>query len=225
MDLTGAALFASAAAADCENTNDIPTPGCRLDPGPSRWIYTIKKIDSVHVFTCRNCGGGDRVRVAIYRPFGDVSLSLNRTVTCMVLKANDRRTSCPCHDKFRGPRSDYVRQGYYNPMYSNNTANNSPDSGEVSKIVPSVSVEIHDLSQPIPEKSPLSKKEDIPNPKMARQPRGPRPTVSNSVYVTLGSEVHEQMFRSNGQSDTKPPVLSSQTSLVLIYRPSEGMKG
>ncbi|GFU93239.1 hypothetical protein TNCV_4217651 [Trichonephila clavipes] len=23
---------------------------------------------------------------------------LNRTVTCMVLKANDRRTSCPCHD-------------------------------------------------------------------------------------------------------------------------------
>ncbi|GFV62783.1 uncharacterized protein TNCV_2316961 [Trichonephila clavipes] len=61
-------------------------------------------------FTCRNCGGGDRGRVAIYRPFGEVSLSLNRTVTCLVLKANDRRTSCPCHDEFRGPRSDYVRQ-------------------------------------------------------------------------------------------------------------------
>ncbi|GFW10957.1 uncharacterized protein TNCV_4459321 [Trichonephila clavipes] len=60
--------------------------------------------------TCRNCGGGDRGRVAIYRPFGEISLSLNRTVTCMVLKANDRRTSCPCHDEFRGPRSDYVRQ-------------------------------------------------------------------------------------------------------------------
>ncbi|GFT85602.1 hypothetical protein TNCV_4253221 [Trichonephila clavipes] len=28
----------------------------------------------------------------------------------MVLKDNDRRTSCPCHDEFRGPRSDYVRQ-------------------------------------------------------------------------------------------------------------------
>ncbi|GFU86757.1 hypothetical protein TNCV_4541471 [Trichonephila clavipes] len=28
----------------------------------------------------------------------------------MMLKANDRRTSCPCHDEFRGPRSDYVRQ-------------------------------------------------------------------------------------------------------------------
>ncbi|GFX69525.1 uncharacterized protein TNCV_1768961 [Trichonephila clavipes] len=63
----------------------------------------------MHVFTCRNCGGGDRGRVAIYRPFGEVSLSLNRTVTCMVLKANDRRTSCPRHDEFRGPRSDYVR--------------------------------------------------------------------------------------------------------------------
>ncbi|GFX30432.1 uncharacterized protein TNCV_3460831 [Trichonephila clavipes] len=65
---------------------------------------------SAHGFTCRNCGGGDRGRVVIYRPFGEVSLSLNRTVTCMVLKANDRRTSCPCHDEFRGPRSDYVRQ-------------------------------------------------------------------------------------------------------------------
>ncbi|GFV52020.1 transposable element Tc3 transposase [Trichonephila clavipes] len=46
-------------------------------------------------------GGGDR----IYRPFGKVSLSLNRTVTCMVLKAPYRH--CPCHDEFRGPRSDY----------------------------------------------------------------------------------------------------------------------
>ncbi|GFV76319.1 hypothetical protein TNCV_4412981 [Trichonephila clavipes] len=27
-------------------------------------------------FTCRNCGGGDRGRVAIYRPFWEVSLSL-----------------------------------------------------------------------------------------------------------------------------------------------------
>ncbi|GFT37016.1 hypothetical protein TNCV_175351 [Trichonephila clavipes] len=35
---------------------------------------------------------------------------LNRTVTRMVLKANDRRTSCPCHDEFRGPLSDYVRE-------------------------------------------------------------------------------------------------------------------
>ncbi|GFV36140.1 uncharacterized protein TNCV_872891, partial [Trichonephila clavipes] len=63
----------------------------------------------VRKFTCRNCGGGDRGRVAIYRPFGDFA-ELNRTVTCMVLKANDRCTSCPCHDEFCGPRSDYVRQ-------------------------------------------------------------------------------------------------------------------
>ncbi|GFW19173.1 uncharacterized protein TNCV_255001 [Trichonephila clavipes] len=73
-------------------------------------------LTSGHRFTCRNCGGGDRGRVAIYRPFGEVSLSLNRTVTCMVLKANDRRTSCPCHDEFRGPRSDYVRQSLVNSL-------------------------------------------------------------------------------------------------------------
>ncbi|GFT61389.1 hypothetical protein TNCV_1953121 [Trichonephila clavipes] len=30
----------------------------------------------------------------------------------MVREANDRRTSCPCPDEFRGPRSDYVRQQY-----------------------------------------------------------------------------------------------------------------
>ncbi|GFS56023.1 transposable element Tcb2 transposase [Trichonephila clavipes] len=71
---------------------------------------TSRTTENIEKFTCRNCGGGDRGRVAIYRPFGEVSLSLNRTVTCMVLKANDRRTSCPCHDEFRGPRSDYVRQ-------------------------------------------------------------------------------------------------------------------
>ncbi|GFU88734.1 uncharacterized protein TNCV_4444111 [Trichonephila clavipes] len=73
-------------------------------------FFAIQKLFVIDPFTCRNCGGGDRGRVAIYRPFGEVSLSLNRTVTCMVLKANDRRTSCPCHDEFRGPRSDYVRQ-------------------------------------------------------------------------------------------------------------------
>ncbi|GFU76278.1 uncharacterized protein TNCV_527581 [Trichonephila clavipes] len=73
-------------------------------------VSRVESREIPKMFTCRNCGGGDRGRVAIYRPFGEVSLSLNRTVTCMVLKANDRRTSCPCHDEFRGPRSDYVRQ-------------------------------------------------------------------------------------------------------------------
>ncbi|GFX76772.1 uncharacterized protein TNCV_1952131 [Trichonephila clavipes] len=78
--------------------------------GLGSMLDVTKYPPSAHGFTCRNCGGGDRGRVAIYRPFGEVSLSLNRTVTCVVLKANDRRTSCPCHDEFRGPRSDYVRQ-------------------------------------------------------------------------------------------------------------------
>ncbi|GFT82780.1 uncharacterized protein TNCV_4433691 [Trichonephila clavipes] len=78
--------------------------------GLGSMLDVTKYPPSAHGFTCRNCGGRDRGRVTIYRPFGEVSLSLNRTVTCMVLKANDRRTSCPCHDEFRGPRSDYVRQ-------------------------------------------------------------------------------------------------------------------
>ncbi|GFW05213.1 hypothetical protein TNCV_2905031 [Trichonephila clavipes] len=34
-----------------------------------------------------------------------------------------------------------------------------------------------------------------------------------------GLEVHVQMFRSGGQSDVKPPMVSSQASLVLIYQP------
>ncbi|GFX64990.1 uncharacterized protein TNCV_451281 [Trichonephila clavipes] len=76
--------------------------------GLGSMLDVTKYPPSAHGFTCRNCG--DRGRVAIYCPFGEVSLSLNRTVTCMVLKANDRRTSCPCHDEFRGPRSEYVRQ-------------------------------------------------------------------------------------------------------------------
>ncbi|GFV45154.1 uncharacterized protein TNCV_4398841 [Trichonephila clavipes] len=83
-------------------------------------LDVTKYPPSAHGFTCRNCGGGDRGRVAIYRPFGEVSLSLNRTVTCMVLKANDRRTSCPCHDEFRGPRSDYVRQQTPTPSHQQN---------------------------------------------------------------------------------------------------------
>ncbi|GFU06509.1 hypothetical protein TNCV_4193571 [Trichonephila clavipes] len=31
-----------------------------------------KHPSSTHGFTCRNCGGGDRGRVAIYRPFGEL---------------------------------------------------------------------------------------------------------------------------------------------------------
>ncbi|GFT10098.1 uncharacterized protein TNCV_1115391 [Trichonephila clavipes] len=44
-------------------------------------------------------------------PFGNFA-ELNRTVTYMVLKAkaNDRRHLAHCHDGFRGPRFDYVRQ-------------------------------------------------------------------------------------------------------------------
>ncbi|GFT10206.1 uncharacterized protein TNCV_3734971 [Trichonephila clavipes] len=47
-----------------------------------------------------------------------------------------------------------------------------------------------------------------------------KPTGPNSVYVTLGTEVHEQMFLSGAQSGAKPSALSSQASLVLISRPT-----
>ncbi|GFV83391.1 hypothetical protein TNCV_3055381 [Trichonephila clavipes] len=47
------------------------------------------------------------------------------------------------------------------------------------------------------------------------------PNVPVSVYVTLGAGVHVQMFPSGGQSDAKPPVLSSQESLLFIHRPTE----
>ncbi|GFX37985.1 uncharacterized protein TNCV_3835861 [Trichonephila clavipes] len=77
--------------------------------GLGSMLDASKYPPSTHGFTCRNCGGGDRGRVAIYRPFGEFHRA-KIAVTCMVLKANDRRTSCPCHDAFRGPRSDYVRQ-------------------------------------------------------------------------------------------------------------------
>ncbi|GFW42639.1 hypothetical protein TNCV_257001 [Trichonephila clavipes] len=52
--------------------------------------------------------------------------------------------------------------------------------------------------------------------KVRRSPSELRPPVPNSVPVTLDPEVHEQMFRSGGQPDAKPPVLNSQASLVLI---------
>ncbi|GFV69934.1 hypothetical protein TNCV_1983011 [Trichonephila clavipes] len=49
-------------------------------------------------------------------------------------------------------------------------------------------------------------------------------TFSNLIFVTLGTEVQEQMFRSGGQSDVKPPVLSSRASFLLIYRPLKDSK-
>ncbi|GFU91439.1 hypothetical protein TNCV_2542071 [Trichonephila clavipes] len=49
-------------------------------------------------------------------------------------------------------------------------------------------------------------------------------SVPISAFLALGIEVHEQMFRPDSQSDMKPPVFSSQTSLILINRPTEGRK-
>ncbi|GFT34350.1 DDE_3 domain-containing protein [Trichonephila clavipes] len=49
----------------------------------------------------------------------------------------------------------------------------------------------------------------------------PQQLLDNEVQ---SAGVLGQMFRSSGQSYTKLPVFSSQASLVLIYRPTEGMK-
>ncbi|GFX36501.1 uncharacterized protein TNCV_1043131 [Trichonephila clavipes] len=100
------------------NTLRVHTGTCSLN----QWVRSLVglfterrnwRIFPSLQFTCRNCGGGDEVVSPSYRPFEEVSLSLNRTVTCMVLKANDRRTSCPCHDEFRGPRSDLRPDGWH----------------------------------------------------------------------------------------------------------------
>ncbi|GFY32444.1 hypothetical protein TNCV_3559521 [Trichonephila clavipes] len=49
--------------------------------------------------------------VTIYRPFGEFHRANSY---CMGLKAktndNDRRTSGPCHNGFRGSQSDYARK-------------------------------------------------------------------------------------------------------------------
>ncbi|GFU40986.1 hypothetical protein TNCV_4645621 [Trichonephila clavipes] len=55
---------------------------------------------------------------------------------------------------------------------------------------------------------------------MARQPM--RAKVYCAQHSILGSEGHVQW---GDQSDAKTPVLCSQESLVLIYRPTEVMKG
>ncbi|GFW62882.1 hypothetical protein TNCV_4452311 [Trichonephila clavipes] len=60
--------------------------------------------------SCRNCGGGDRGGVAIYRPFGKFRRAKSY---CHLYGAQGQRQGvllAPCHDEFRGPRSDYVRQ-------------------------------------------------------------------------------------------------------------------
>ncbi|GFX42686.1 hypothetical protein TNCV_2196451 [Trichonephila clavipes] len=40
--------------------------------GLGSMLDVTKYPPSAHGFTCRNCGGGDRGRVAIYRPFGEL---------------------------------------------------------------------------------------------------------------------------------------------------------
>ncbi|GFT71218.1 hypothetical protein TNCV_3002131 [Trichonephila clavipes] len=49
----------------------------------------------------------NRGGATIYRSFGEFRRANSY---CMVLKTNCRVLLAPCHDEFRRPRSDYVRQ-------------------------------------------------------------------------------------------------------------------
>ncbi|GFV31145.1 hypothetical protein TNCV_4314701 [Trichonephila clavipes] len=49
--------------------------------------------------------------------------------------------------------------------------------------------------------------------------------VPTSVFMTLGTELHEQMLQLGGKSHSKPLAFSTQTNVMHNYRPSEGMKG
>ncbi|GFU89191.1 hypothetical protein TNCV_2896391 [Trichonephila clavipes] len=110
--------------------------------GLGSMLDVTKYPPSAHGFTCRNCGGGDERSCRHLSSFGEVSLSLNRTVTCGA-QANDRRTSCPSTMNFVGlvlttsdrtatAGSDVVQSGrpifddffqHLWPYIGNNTAN------------------------------------------------------------------------------------------------------
>ncbi|GFW40493.1 hypothetical protein TNCV_2834011 [Trichonephila clavipes] len=62
-------------------------------------------------FTCRNCGVGDRSRVAIYRPFRGSFIELEMLCHLyMVLKAKRQAYLAHVTMNFVGLNSDYVRQ-------------------------------------------------------------------------------------------------------------------
>ncbi|GFU42317.1 hypothetical protein TNCV_4554751 [Trichonephila clavipes] len=60
---------------------------------------------------------------------------------------------------------------------------------------------------------------------MAQQLMRAKASCANHSFRDHGHCGAWVMFRSGGQSVVKSPVFSSQASLVLIYRPPEGMKG
>ncbi|GFX49282.1 retrotransposable element Tf2 protein type 3 [Trichonephila clavipes] len=102
---------------------DSPLPNqVKLNYPPiqqARQIAINRTIKHHKINKQRNWGVEIEVVSPSIVPSGNFA-ELNRTVTCMVLKANDRRTSCPCHDEFRGPRSDYVRQKFLYGVDSEN---------------------------------------------------------------------------------------------------------
>ncbi|GFX92207.1 hypothetical protein TNCV_1741271 [Trichonephila clavipes] len=60
--------------------------------------------------------------------------------------------------------------------------------------------------------------------KRTKHPRGPRPTVSISEFMSLATEVHEQMFRSSDPPDVKSPVFSSRAKPWHSFIDKKGEK-
>ncbi|GFX00842.1 hypothetical protein TNCV_4578091 [Trichonephila clavipes] len=83
----------------------MPSEYTRSTCSLNQWVrkscglnHECGKLEKIffHFSSTPNCGGGDRDGGTIYCPFKNF-IELNRTVTCMMLKAkaNDRRTSSP----------------------------------------------------------------------------------------------------------------------------------
>ncbi|GFY35804.1 hypothetical protein TNCV_4841811 [Trichonephila clavipes] len=78
------------------------------------WVIFSKKVLVVQFYTrmctstCRNCGGGDRGRVAMYRPFGEFRRA---KLYCHLYGAQGQRQAY----LLPMPRSDYVRQARHIP--------------------------------------------------------------------------------------------------------------
>ncbi|GFY20725.1 hypothetical protein TNCV_1119591 [Trichonephila clavipes] len=78
--------------------------------GPGSMPDATKHPPSTHGFPCRNCGGGDRGRVAIYRPIGKFRRAKIVLSPVWCSRLTTGVPLAPSHDEFRGPRSDYARQ-------------------------------------------------------------------------------------------------------------------
>ncbi|GFU47095.1 hypothetical protein TNCV_2616641 [Trichonephila clavipes] len=103
------------------NTSECTRSTCSLNQWVSSLVGLFTSAGTGEYFSLPFSSLAEIVEVEIevvspsIVPSGSFTELKSHLITCMVLKANDRRTSCPCHDEFRGPRSDYVRHRFAIP--------------------------------------------------------------------------------------------------------------